>query len=165
MCTVESCLQYCDEDKLTHRTIDSFHIGILLTCCLWNAAADEQACYSKEQFWLPEWIRIGRGVILQSVWTSASHLVVRLQREMQKLQNEQLLPKINQFLCLLKVSRMGLSWCMGYKRAFAAEQSPCDPAVSLWGVCSCWGRQHLQLPQPKLEWWWLVEAVLGKGMG
>lgn len=59
---------------------------------------------------------------------------------MQKLQNEQLLPKINQFLCLLRVSGMGLSWCLGYKGAFGAA-----PVA----------QQHLQgglqLPQPKLE--------------
>lgn len=47
MCTVESCLQYYDGDKLTHRIV-SFCLGILLTRCLRNAAADEQACYSKE---------------------------------------------------------------------------------------------------------------------
>lgn len=52
---------------------------------------------------------------------------------MQKLQNGQLFPKINQFLCLLRVSGMGLSWCPGYKRAFAAEQSPCGPEASLGG--------------------------------
>lgn len=125
-------LQYYDGDKLTHRTIVSFHLGVLFTRSLWNTVTDEQDVILKNSF---DWLS-GSGlaeVILQSVWMSASHFVVRWQREMRKLQNEQLLPKINQSLCLLRVSGMGLSWCLHYKWAFATEQSPCGPTASLRG--------------------------------
>lgn len=47
---------------------------------------------------------------------------------MQKLQNEKPLTKINQFLSVLRVSEMGLSWCLIYLPAFSSGCEPLSPS-------------------------------------